>query len=272
MTDLPFFQLVDGCVDEAALGAYNEIYKKNIDGMLVRGVVPVEVANRAVAILEHPGCPLEKFPMGSSFIGHCRGLGLDRSEGDLGLYFDVARRSIETMKSLAEFRALCEPVIRILEHLTANLPVLTPAGPDTRSYLPYNFRCFPPGGLIPPHIEMEQKGRESYRHLNSLLDEKTLISFFLTLQASEEGGELAIHDLHWNELGPENFDRGHTQLQPLLENRNSLIIKPDVGDLLIFNGGSFAHEVTPVLGRKNRWTLGGFLVPAVDQTKVFLWT
>lgn len=272
MNNLPFFQLVDCGVEEVVLGAYKEIYNHNIDGILIRNVVSATAANRAVAALEHPDCPLEKFRMGSSFIGHCYGLGLDRSQGDLNSYFDVAKRSIERLNVLSEFRALVEPVIQVVERLTANLPVITPVGPDARSYLPYNFRCFPAGGLIPAHIEVEQLGRPSYRHLRSLLDQRTLISFFLTLQTSEQGGDITLHDLQWSDIGPENFYNGHTQLEPLLKHRKSLTIKPNVGDLLVFNGGCFAHEVTRVIGNQHRWTMGGFLAPSLDHTKVFLWT
>jgi hypothetical protein len=49
------------------------------------------------------------------------------------------------------------------------------------------------------------------------------------------------------------------------------VLRPGVGDLLVFDGGRHYHEVTRVAGRA-RWTLGGFLALGRDHRSIYFWS
>jgi hypothetical protein len=116
---------------------------------------------------------------------------------------------------------------------------------------------------------MEQTLRPPYARLAPKLDGR-MMSFFLLLQPADEGGHLRIHDLHWDELSEDDWSNDRTHLGPLLQGRRSHDVELGVGDLLLFDGGRWSHEVTPVQG--NRWTAGGFMGGTADGEQFWMWS
>src|SRR5262249_22312028 len=133
-------------------------------------------------------------------------------------------------------------------------------GPDGRCYLLASVRELLDRGFIPPHCECEQLDREPYHHLGPLLDRTTLLSYYVMIDPPRGGGELLIHQLGWDEVRDQHVQGQRTEVRALIERdpRPTLRVCPLPGDLLIFDGGRWIHEVRPVQSGK-RWTLGGFL-------------
>src|SRR5690606_7879206 len=109
-----------------------------------------------------------------------------------------------------------------------------------------------------------------YRELGPELDGEVIISFYATLAAAERGGELWIYPgLDWR-----SYDRSHVAHgQPELELRDdqAIVIAPEPGDLLVFDGGRNFHRVAPVGGPRVRWTMGGFLALDRAGRRVLVW-
>lgn len=51
----------------------------------------------------------------------------------------------------------------------------------------------------------------------------------------------------------------------------NILIKPEVGDLIVFNGGQVWHKVNDVIGTKDRVTFGGFLGRSLDGAELLYW-
>ncbi len=59
------------------------------------------------------------------------------------------------------------------------------------------------------------------------------------------------------------------QLDSFLDNFRKQYINPDIGDMVIFNGGRIWHKVADFDGDKNRITVGGFLAHSQDNQTVY---
>jgi len=131
---------------------------------------------------------------------------------------------------------------------------------DGRAFTPATIRILPVGGQLAPHCGNEMYNRPSYDYLNTFVDKTDQISFFLTLQEAEEGGGLIIYSLKWAEVGPDHIlpdNRSNVGL--LLGESEWMEVRPQAGDVLVFDGGRWLHRVDWVRGKRTRWTMGGFL-------------
>ena len=138
--------------------------------------------------------------------------------------------------------------------------------------LPGTIRVLPEGGSIGTHCGNEASTRASYKHLNTLVDRNDQISFFVTLQAPEGGGELEVYSLQFQHIDKANFERGHTVTDHLIPLYEAKKYRPQAGDLLIFDGGRYFHQVLKVEGPKTRWTMGGFMMFSQDDSTLYYWS
>ena len=63
----------------------------------------------------------------------------------------------------------------------------------------------------------------------------------------------------------------HDRLEAFLAAHAAVIPRAEVGDLLVFDAGRHFHRVTPVMGARPRWTLGGFVALSRDGSCFFVW-
>lgn len=153
---------------------------------------------------------------------------------------------------------------------------------NSSQYLvPYTFRdLFPGRGELIAHCEnLFFKEFPDFFNLLQLVDIKdNKLSYFITLQAAEEGGELCCFDLNWRNVK----ERITTQYlsdedgkQIDLENKSEVerfLIKPKKGDLLLFAGGNVWHRVEQVKGIKRRITVGGFIAERNEANNYYIWS
>ncbi|MFT5779123.1 MAG: hypothetical protein ACI837_002080 [Crocinitomicaceae bacterium] len=169
--------------------------------------------------------------------------------------------------------------------ISGDRPIEIPKGYNgIGSYLNSSIRVNYPGkGFIMVHCGnyFQQEFSEFYDHLTSEVNVKDQLSYFVTVNPAEKGGELTLFDLLWEEGQTKRDARADNLI--LLADGSELDSGPDsplkrqkvspgAGDLLIFSGGPIWHKVELVEGNEERITMGGFLSFTSDYTKIKYWT
>jgi len=194
------------------------------------------------------------------------------SANSIGMILDHATSEDEYFGALPAYRSVLETVdsgdlqADLLAALSNGLEIdVAPVEhPNRGPYGPSTLRRLPPGGIIPPHCEADQLRNPMHAPLRNRIDTSQIISWFLCLQPAESGGELALYDVgSSSDLGRRIYaDRLHAS--GLLADSDVEHIQPAAGDLVVFNSGNHFHEILPVRGDRDRWTLGGFLCRTLD--------
>jgi carrier-protein-independent halogenase WelO5-like protein len=162
----------------------------------------------------------------------------------------------------------------MLAALAGDRTVRLALGPDGVSrYVPSTAKVIAQHGYIPPHCELEQLARPPYRHLRDVIDATTLVSFFFMLRPADAGGALRIHALTWDAIDKSRMrdQRTYEAVMPVLDRYPHEDVHPGAGDLVVFDGGRFVHEVTRVEGAMSRLTVGGFLARSRDGAQALYW-
>jgi hapalindole-type alkaloid chlorinase len=146
--------------------------------------------------------------------------------------------------------------------------------------VPFNVReLFPGNGELVVHCENlffnEFPGFFNWLKIMDIKDNK--LSYFITIQKPETGGELCCYDMNWRNVKQR---KSHTELldesgNTIDINDNNLkkhLIKPDEGDLLLFAGGNVWHKVLTVEGSLSRITIGGFIAETNTPEKHYIWS
>jgi hapalindole-type alkaloid chlorinase len=104
------------------------------------------------------------------------------------------------------------------------------------------------------------------------------LSYFLVLQNPEQGGELTVYDLLWDERITKDYPENNEFLidpngkKLYLTELNSFAINPKAGDVLVFSGGPIWHRVEEVKGNIPRITFGGFVNFSTDDKAIYYWS
>lgn len=124
------------------------------------------------------------------------------------------------------------------------------------------------GELLPAiHERLEATLRE-----NIIPD--TMMSWFLTLQQPERGGELWVADSRYSDHSRESNTslRSPDGVVMGIDDMESELVSPAAGSLLMFHGGAYWHRVLPPAdGCCDRITLGGFMALSTDRREVCYW-
>ncbi|GAB5538256.1 MAG: hypothetical protein Salg2KO_03590 [Salibacteraceae bacterium] len=144
-------------------------------------------------------------------------------------------------------------------------------------------RYFPEKGFISVHsgnyfqVEFER----FYAHLKEQVNVMNQLSYFVTVNKAERGGELTLFDLEWDEAQGKK-DRLEDRFVDRLDGTKADVqrkgsvkrqyINPPEGSVLMFAGGEIWHRIEPVKGKKTRITIGGFMGFSHDDKDVFYWS
>ena len=117
--------------------------------------------------------------------------------------------------------------------------------------------------------------KPSFREwLTSQVDVENALSLFITLQAPQVGGELAVFDTDWDSfslpLDSTSYEERHDLVGSLFHNRNkpevkSTIFDMNTGDAVVFRAAQLWHAITPPKGTINRITIGCFIAKGKDN-------
>ena len=203
----------------------------------------------------------EEHPFSPVFAAHSIGVILDHAP-DEDEYFDALPVYHSVLAAIDEG----DLEGALLARLAAEVghPVKPVSHPERGPYGPTTLRRLPKAGIIPPHCETDQLRNPMHAALCAEIDTAELVSWYVCLQAPQSGGELAIHSVPGDsELGRRVY-RDRMNAAGLLAGTELERIAPRAGDLVIFNGGRHFHQVLPVGGDRDRWTMGGFLCRTRD--------
>ena len=98
------------------------------------------------------------------------------------------------------------------------------------------------------------------------------LSYFIVLKSAKKGGDLKVFDAKYPDYKELKDERGlfSGKKKIYLENLKNKVINIGVGDMIIFDGGNYWHEVTEPKGEIPRYTLGGFI--SIFDKKGIVWS
>lgn len=266
-------------VDHSDLEGYSaaliDIFEARLTGMVIHGAFPPEAVAQVVARLEAGDIGLES-RASPAFVGETYGRVLIVGDRDLDSYFEEAGRFRAACAALFEGAPDFQQRIEaLLGAIAGGRAVGVPAGPQGDAYAPATIRGLHEGGQIDLHCENETVDFPSMWHLSRLIHARNQLSFYVLLGVPESGGELVIHNARYAE-GPGELlgrlERDDPATLEMLAPYGHVVPHTRAGDLLVFDSGRHFHRVTPVVGPRRRWTMGGFLARSLDENTVYYWS
>lgn len=276
MGDIPPLQILEvaasdlaGCAD-----ALSDIFAGRLTGIVIRQAFPQDALEGVVRRLEAADFGLER-QSSPHFKGETYGRVLIVGDRDLADYFREAARFSTACKELfSGAPAFQDRVESLLGEVAGGRDVRVPSGPDGSSYAPATIRGLTAGGEIDLHCENETVDFPSMWHLAEMVHARNQLSYYVLLAQPEGGGELVVHNARFAEghgamLG--HMERDAAALEAIAP-YGQVVPHTAVGDLLVFDSGRYFHRVTPVVGPRFRWTMGGFLARSHDDRTVHYWS
>lgn len=270
--ELPILEVHASDLAQGA-GTIERIFDGAIGGVIVKGVLDPQRVGELVRRLERDGAALPTFrpPV---FKGYVLGRPLVAAGDGLEGYLDDAARFRAGCAAIfPEYPGMEAAIDAALRALGGSCPVTVPTGADGRPFLAATIRVLIEGDRLPLHYENETFHSSVMDTLRPELDTSTLMSFYVPLATPPAGGLLRLFRTHCLDGGDSLIGRlgGEESAREDFERRGFSVVLPEVGDLLVFDGGRWYHDVTPVEGG-TRWTFGGFLAVTRDHTAVRYWS
>jgi hypothetical protein len=285
-TDLTGLRLLDIGLRELAAhpGLLQAMFDQRLDGVLVRGVFSRSamrtvcqrldddaVPKRVMADQAH--LPNPPYTVGQAIVG---------APDSLDDYFADAAEQAARLRGLFEgLPDFASRVAELLSQLAGGLPVRVAEGPDGQACPSATIRVLPHGAEIGVHVDNAFLHMSRAHHLHRLVDTRDQLSYLVPLSTPQAGGQLLVHALQWDAArlfmpgaagqagyvwleGSEVFD--------LIGQLPATVLAPEVGDLLVFDGGRHFHRVSKVVGAVPRRTIGGFCALSREHDRVVVWS
>jgi hapalindole-type alkaloid chlorinase len=265
----------------------DDMIAKHVDGVIIRNMFDSKTISRIKERLGANDVPFEKRIFNGFVDGpnapYTLGRAIVSADPDLVEYFNVAHSTRTNLRTIFEPEVDFEKrMAEVFGSLANGRPVSVPSGPaDGQTYAPATFRFLPEGRDIGVHVGNSFLRLAQAKHLSTLVDVGDQLSYFITVQAPEGGGELIVYGLEWDdvaskfpaEISPNEmvYDRTGVMIR-LIELCDKEAYKPGNGDLLIFDGGRYYHRVSHIIGADPRCTLGGFLALSHDKKQLCYWS
>jgi len=219
----------------------------------------VKMASEDVQLLgtDTPATPTFRDPRGASFATYLEGAG---------------RHAAQVADALGDAVDATETFRQVLGACSGGRPVAVAAASDGRPYTPYTIRRLTEGRGIQLHHDYHYP-LELYTDLRPRVDTGTLVSYVVTLQASDVGGDLVVYGLTPDTPDTPKLPNGFSYDLEAIEQRFSkAAFCPGPGDLFLLASGRCLHRVERVAGTKARVTMGGFLALDRDRQRVLFWS
>jgi hapalindole-type alkaloid chlorinase len=268
---------VDGLAAQA--GAIEAIYDAKRTGVVVRGAFSPALMEAAASQLTSGGLDDEWSSPNAGMTG-----------GEIRVVGDAATPTFTaltgpTLETYANSAARHEDRTRLVfgtdarptQHLQSLLSRLfggRPAAPathvDDTSWSPYNFRALDPGQQIYTHHDDHYR-LSIYDSMDPGLDRSTVLSFFVTLQHPDSGGQLVVYSLWGSDPNPPMLPTRFLDTEAIERRFDQQVLALRAGDLLVFDAGRHVHRVTPIEGSRPRMTFGGFMTLDSERTRLAFW-
>jgi hypothetical protein len=274
-SERPFMRFLTLGLDElgALPDALRHMYEGTLGGMVIKDVYSKDAMSAVMDRLRARDAELPRTSFPARFKAHFYGRCLDGADPALDEYLrDAARLRTELTSVFAGHAAFEDRVEEVFRMLAGGRRVELPTYADGRAYTPATVRILLEGGQIGTHCGNEAATRPAYSHLNTRIDKHDQLSYFLTLQHAEAGGELIVYSLKWSDIDASHIVGGRSQVDDLLRTAQWIAVRPSAGELLIFDGGRYFHRVSKVVGARIRYTIGGFLMFRADGEAIYYWS
>lgn len=281
-------------VDASDLAGYEnaiwDLFKRKYDCLIIRQALSSELCKQLVAGSERlPENERSKVDGGWTFPPIFYKLAEEVADGGasrrrevLGAYFERCQRVAAEYSNYlgVDLQAITQ---HWLKALGGGCKVAVPTGLGSKGeYAGTTLRSYAGGGLGHLSLQcgnyLQTVHQHFYEHLEGQVDVFDQLSFFFLVQAPEAGGEVSLFDLEWAEgQSKASLDENsHIMLPEISFHTVSLdaaqILNPMPGDFVIFAAGQIWHRVEPVLGSRDRLTLGGFAAYSYDKKTVYHWS
>lgn len=180
---------------------------------------------------------------------------------------------------------LIERLSKTLSQLNNNHEAQIPTGFSSEGiYNPATFKELLPigeGGELKPHCGnyFHSEFGIFFDHLSTKCDIYNQLSYFMMLDPSEQGGELVLYDVLWDDVKVRMNDdttlkdeSGNLYDLNNVKEIKRIVLKPNPGDMVVFSGGRIWHKINFVKGNKRRLTIGGFLSFSKSDDSVYYWS
>lgn len=165
-----------------------------------------------------------------------------------------------------------EAITSALARHAGGRPVEVLHATNGRRFAPFTVRRLGEGKGIGLHHDLHTS-LAMFKDLAPLLDTSTLVSYVVTLQGPDAGGELCVYDVAPDTPNAPKMPNGYQWDLPAVESRfGSVKVKTGAGDLFVFASARCLHRVSPVEGARARFTMGGFLALSKDRSRVLYWS
>ncbi len=266
-----FPTVVERDANDALGGLYDVLLKQEVNAVRVRSVLPPDVVRTVVERLESGGFAVATTRVPEGEPVQLSGMPLQWAEPDLADYLRTAaayRVASQTLWGAIDHERVVQTLLSSLTATTVE-PMRHAHG---ALYTPTTIRRLSSGGAIPPHLENHQLAFAPCTELRQSIDTSAVMSFLFLLAAPESGGELVLHEMTDHDFErSERARSGQVALRAELARHRSGAIHLEVGDALVFDSGRYVHEVTPVVGARRRWTIGGLLARRRGGGGVVYW-
>ena len=251
--------------------AFDRLRAGDLQAIVVTSVYRPESLAPILAQLERnaPGLLQTWFP--EKFRSWFYGRNLNLADPALAGYFAEAAQFSSQLKGL--FPQGMDPsshVASVLSALDRGRPFFAPPGPTPgQHYMFTTLRAHEEGGYIPPHFDNEQALRPSYTHLRSVV-QPHMTSFVLTLDWAEAGGALQVYDLRCEPADAVPINRDGAP-KPDIRGLVPVSFRIPPGAMIVLDSGRYLHTVSPVQGKRRRWTACSFMALSRQGDAMYCW-
>ncbi len=271
---MPFFQTVTLTMAEVAQSPHflTRLRHREIEGIVVKEVYDRQMCGALCAELEAGDHGLIRTDFPAKFAAFFYGINLNLTHPDLKEYFAETAKFRDALERLLPGdQGLETRLTQLMSGLDRGIAYTAAPGPRPGlNYMFTTIRAHLPGGYIPAHFDDEQATRPSYRHLLQIIQMK-LFSFVLALSKTEGGGALEIFNLQPEREGQRIAAADRSAAKPDLDAVEKVSFRLDPGDMIIFSSGRYLHRVTPVTGKRTRWTACSFMAESKSPGQVYCW-
>lgn len=168
--------------------------------------------------------------------------------------------------------------------ISSGYSIDVPKGFNNEGLYPFGtFRSFnPESGILTIHCGnyFQSEYELIYKDLVRSVEVKDQLSYFVMLQPAENSGHLRVFNLRWKDgMTKPSMMNDEEVITPdkniININSDSNIVyedmKPQAGDLILFQGGNIWHKVTRIEGLKSRVTFGGFMGYSKVKNEYLIW-
>ncbi|WP_414623435.1 tetratricopeptide repeat protein [Calothrix sp. CCY 0018] len=242
------------------------LYTDELDGILVKNVFSTKEIETAREHIDSLSPEFEQIIYGEKL-----GFSIMEATNDLNKYFQKASEFRLQLNQIfaSEFETRIFNVFNHL-HSLKNIKLLDRKNHDI--CIPAQIRIVHPGkGGLKAHTDNEVFEKyQVYNHLEEIKKDVDILSYFIVIDKPEKGGELVLYDLLREQTTVSmKQDFYNCERDNFLDNFRKQYINPDIGDMVISNGGRIWHKVADFDGDKNRITVGGFLARSQDNQTIY---